>query len=304
MASKDQSIRLAAFTQCARLMQEHSGAVPWAAISQGFDFEGERVYLGSRPRGIHRPTQMTRGVLSIKTNQPRQGRSARYDDALSGNGYFVYAFQGTDAANRDNTCLREAFDDQTPLAYFYGISPAVYQILFPCYVTEWQPTLLSCMVAVGSPYEMNQREPDPPAYRIDRRYSTIEAKVRLHQAEFRELVLTAYGRRCAISGLPIPGLLEAAHIVPDRDERGHPEVSNGLCLSTLHHAAYDRNLLGIDPDGVVHIPPVVLAQTDGPTLEKAIKAFNGARIFLPHNHYDRPNRDYLAERFDAFRQAS
>jgi putative restriction endonuclease len=118
------------------------------------------------------------------------------------------------------------------------------------------------------------------------------------------LVLTAYERRCAISGLPIPGLLEAAHIVPDRDERGHPEVSNGLCLSTLHHAAYDRNLLGIDPDGVVHIPPVVLAQTDGPTLEKAIKAFNGARIFLPHNHYDRPNRDYLAERFDAFRQAS
>jgi len=60
-------------------------------------------------------------------------------------------------------------------------------------------------------------------------------------------VLGAYDTRCAISNLPVPELLQAAHIIPDRDERGRPEVPNGLCLSTLHHTAYDRNLLGIDP---------------------------------------------------------
>jgi putative restriction endonuclease len=304
MENKDQRIRFAAFAQCGRLMQEYNGAVPWAAISEGFDFEGDRVYLGSRPRGIHRPYQMSRGVLSIKTNQPRQGRSARYDDVLSDNGYFAYAFQGTDPYNRDNTCLRIAFEDQTPLIYFYGISPAIYQILFPCYVTEWEPSLLRCMVAVGSPCEITLPAPDPPAYRIDRRYSTIEAKVRLHQAEFRELVLTAYGRRCAISRLPIPGLLEAAHIVPDRYERGHAEVSNGMCLSTLHHAAYDRNLLGIDSDGIVHISNAVLQQQDGSTLEKALKAFDGSRIDFPRHQSDKPNRDYLAERFELFQKAS
>jgi putative restriction endonuclease len=302
--TKDEEIRMAAFARCARLAQEYSGAVPWAAITQGFQFEGARVYLGSRPRGIHRPSQMSRGVLSIKTNRPREGRSARYDDALSSDGYFSYAFQGTDPTNRDNTCLREAFDDQTPLIYFYGISPGVYQILFPCYLTDWEPARLYVTIAVGSQYELNLREPIARAYHIDRRYTTIEAKVRLHQAEFRELVLLAYGQRCAISGLPIVGLLEAAHIVPDRDERGHPEVSNGLCLSTLHHAAYDRNLLGIDPDGIIHIPDAVLKQHDGPTLEKALKGFHGARISFPRHTDDRPNRNYLAERFELFQRGS
>ncbi len=128
--------------------------------------------------------------------------------------------------------------------------------------------------------------------------------MRLHQAEFRELVLTAYGRRCAVSGLPVPGLLEAAHIIPDRDERGRPEVSNGLCLSALHHTAYEHNLLGIDGDGVIHISDVVLEQRDGPTLEKAIKAFHGARIHDPRHVEDRPNRDYLAERFEGFLQVA
>lgn len=139
---------------------------------------------------------------------------------------------------------------------------------------------------------------------IDRRYSTIEAKVRLHQAEFRELVLHAYDRHCAISNLPIPDLLQAAHIIPDRDERGRPEISNGLCLSTLHHTAYDRNLLGIDPDGIVHIAGSVLEQHDGPTLEQAIKEFHGRRIQLPRHAEDQPNRDYLAERFELFERAA
>lgn len=44
----------------AQLMKQHSGAVPWSAIQPGFGFEGEQVYLGSTPRGIHRPAQMQR----------------------------------------------------------------------------------------------------------------------------------------------------------------------------------------------------------------------------------------------------
>jgi putative restriction endonuclease len=236
-------------------------------IEEGFQLDGERLYLAGKARGIHRPRQMQRSVLSIKTTRPRKGRVARYDDSIGSDGYFLYAFQGNDPSSRDNTCLREAFEDQSPLIYFYALVPGVYQILYPCYLMGWDPQGLRCTVAVGSPHELRLSDEMPwLAQPIDRRYSTIEAKVRLHQAEFRELVLNAYDRHCAISNLPIPDLLQAAHIIPDRDERGRPEISNGLCLSTLHHTAYDRNLLGIDPEGIVHIAGSVLEQHDGPAL--------------------------------------
>jgi hypothetical protein len=65
--------------------------------------------------------------------------------------------------------------------------------------------------------------PSPP----ERRYALREIKARLHQASFRDAVLSAYGGRCAISHLPESRLLDAAHIVMDADEQlGQPVVSN------------------------------------------------------------------------------
>jgi len=50
----------------------------------------------------------------------------------------------------------------------------------------------------------------------------------LHQASFREAVISAYNGRCAVSGLPESLLLDAAHIVADKDEQfGQPVVPNG-----------------------------------------------------------------------------
>jgi hypothetical protein len=63
----------------------------------------------------------------------------------------------------------------------------------------------------------------------ERRYALREIKARLHQATFRDAVLSAYEGRCAISLLPESRLLDAAHIVMDADEQlGQPIVSNGL----------------------------------------------------------------------------
>jgi putative restriction endonuclease len=93
----------------------------------------------------------------------------------------------------------------------------------------------------------------------ERRYALREVKARLHQASFRDAVLTAYGSRCAISRLPEPRLLDAAHIVMDADEQlGQPIVSNGLPLTKIHHAAFDANLIGIDPDFRIHVSDRVL----------------------------------------------
>jgi len=127
---------------------------------------------------------------------------------------------------------------------------------------------------------------------------------RLHQATFREAVLAAYENRCAISGLPEPRLLDAAHIVADTHEDwGQPVVPNGLPLSKLHHAAFDANLIGIDPDYRVHISGELLSMDDGPMFEQGIKALAGRTLRLPRRDIDRPDRDRLAQRFREFREA-
>jgi putative restriction endonuclease len=94
----------------------------------------------------------------------------------------------------------------------------------------------------------------PPENELESRYALHEVKQRLHQASFREAVITVYDGRCALSGLPEPLLLDAAHIVSDKDERfGQPLVTNGIAPSKVHHAAFDTHLIGIDPDFRLHV---------------------------------------------------
>jgi len=72
-------------------------------------------------------------------------------------------------------------------------------------------------------------------------------KVRRGQQFFRQTVLNAYGVRCCITGINVPRLLVASHIKPWSDfpnERLEPR--NGLCLSSLHDAAFDAGLITLD----------------------------------------------------------
>ena len=145
----------------------------------------------------------------------------------------------------------------------------------------------------------------PPRRNPERRYALRQVKQRLHQASFREGVLAAYGDRCAISNLPGHRLIDAAHIVADgHEELGQPVIRNGIALSKIHHAAFDANLIGIDPDGRVHVSERLLAMHDGPMLEQGLKAFAGRLMRPPQREVDRPDRDRLAQRFEEFRRAA
>src|SRR5262245_1453910 len=127
------------------------------------------------------------------------------------------------------------------------------------------------------------------------------ARQRLHQASFREAVISAYNGRCAVSRLPESLLLDAAHIVADKHEQlGQPVVPNGIPMSKIHHAAFDAHLIGIDPDYRLHVSERLLGRKDGPMLE-ALKNLNGATIHLPSRAKDRPDRDRLALRFERFK---
>jgi putative restriction endonuclease len=132
---------------------------------------------------------------------------------------------------------------------------------------------------------------------------TTQAKRRLHQARFRLEVLRAYEKRCAVCRLPRPELLDAAHILPDREEAGVPEVPNGLALCRLHHGVFDTDLMGIRPDGVIELSQRLLETRDGPTLEHAIKSFQGQSLHLPRRREDQPGQRFLEERYERFLQA-
>jgi predicted restriction endonuclease len=85
-----------------------------------------------------------------------------------------------------------------------------------------------------------------------------------------------------------------------RHRRRQPIVPNGLPLSKIHHAAFDANLIGIDPDFRVHISDALLSMNDGPLFEHGIKGMSGRIIRLPKRSLDYPDRDRLAERFECF----
>jgi putative restriction endonuclease len=117
-------------------------------------------------------------------------------------------------------------------------------------------------------------------------------------------VLRAYRKQCAVCRLRETTLLQAAHIIEDLDPRGDATVVNGIALCAIHHLAYDRNLLGIAPDGVVHIASRLLAEIDGPMLRVGLQGFHEAAINQPHDRRDRPDPARLQTRFERFRDAA
>jgi putative restriction endonuclease len=128
-------------------------------------------------------------------------------------------------------------------------------------------------------------------------------KVRLHQRRFRELVVGAYKCSCSVCSLKHWQLLAAAHIVPDREERGFAEIPNGSALCRIHHAAFDANILGVDEERTVHIRTDVLEEIDGPMLKHGLQEMHGRQIVVPRDARLQPKRDYLAERFERFKVA-
>jgi putative restriction endonuclease len=298
----DTQILLTAFEHVRRL-SEISDVLTSSQLQPGFDFAGTRIPLVS-PRGIYKPHQM-RFLLSIRTVFPVPGGRVWYDDQrkvhrqiYEGEEAIDYAFMGKDPNSADNRWLREAYENRIPIIYFLGVAPARYYPIVPAHIIGWDALALKARVAFsGSEHRVDGLAENSP----DRRYAMRTVKQRLHQISFRESVIAAYGGRCAISGLPEPLLLDAAHIIADRDESlGQPVIPNGIPLSKIHHAAFDAHLIGIDPDYRLHVSERLLDKNDGPLLE-VLKRLKGEMIRKPIRLQDHPDRDRLAMRFERFK---
>lgn len=119
-------------------------------------------------------------------------------------------------------------------------------------------------------------------------------RVRRGQQFFRQMVLNAYGVRCCISGINVPRLLVASHIKPWRDfpnERLDPR--NGLCLSSLHDAAFDVGLITLDEKLNVVLSKRLKSYFPQPSLEQNFLPFEGNAIRLPEKLAE-PDAEFLS----------
>jgi putative restriction endonuclease len=302
----DWRLRLAAFDALRRLTEPAGGIITRQQMTDGFTIEGERVPFALRARGIWKPARLgSDGVaLSITTASIRRGVTPRYDDQIgSDHDWLEYRYQGKDANAADNRAVRRAGELGRPLIYFYGVGPGRYEAVFPVYVVGDDRAGLTFRIAADAPGIGHDRLMHGGGEAPLKAYATRAVKKRLHQDRFRELVVAAYGERCTVCRLHHAELLDAAHILEDRDVRGRPEVPNGLALCKIHHGAYDANIMGIAPDRRIHIRGDILKEIDGPMLLHGLQQMHGTLIHVPGSAALRPKAEYLEERFERFRAA-
>jgi putative restriction endonuclease len=296
----DLPLRQAAVAHARALAQRYDELVPLPRLREGFVFDGARVSYGSFQRGIHRGREQLGPAALTLTTSFKDPYADTFDAAGA---LFTYAYRAGSIDQADNRALRAAYELQTPLVYFRALAPGQYLVVAPMFVTADDPAARVVVLEPGLPIQ--DMQPGGLVSGPDvRAYATSEARVRLHQQRFKLDVMRAYRHRCAICSLRERALVQAAHIVPDGEPAGIAAVVNGLALCAIHHLAYDRNLLGIDPEGVVHIASRLLAEIDGPMLRSGLQAFHGEAIVVPRTPADRPDPVRLGSRFERFQRAA
>jgi len=293
----DQKIRLAAFEWLSKQLKIYGDVLPRELLAKGFQFQSERVPFVA-PQGIFKPRLMEL-PLSITTTP-----SGPYDDSFDEHGLLSYRYRGTDLNHQDNQGLKKAMASGTPLVYFHGVVPGKYLAIWPVYIVGDFPDQLMFKVAaddmafIQRHHAVNDSDIEPR-----RAYITATVRQRLHQRGFRERVLEAYREQCAFCRLRHLELLDAAHIIPDSDPQGTPNIRNGIALCKLHHAAFDANIVGIRPDYVIEIRHDVLREKDGPMLLHGLQELNKTKIILPSKASLSPDPILLEKRYSEFKAA-
>lgn len=290
---RDDDLRAVCFLTLDALRAQHGEELPYSGVlERGFEWRKRRVPFLNRQKGIYRAAAQTgTAALAVMTSV-----RSPYDDEETPDG-FLYAYREGPVDIADNRALIEAHDLQVPLVYYVGTRPGWFHAIYPAYVTENLPHERRVLLAPGHRTPMGASRPLADA--VDRRYAVVERRVRLHQWRFRGIVLPAYDHRCAICALREERLLDAAHIVEDLETRGEAIVSNGVSLCSIHHRAFDKDLVGISPDYEVHVSHRLLEDEDGPMLD-VLKGFHRRTIHVPTRRTQRPDRERLAARFERF----
>lgn len=263
-----------------------------------FEYEGQRIPLMDRQRGIRKPAGMD-AALAIRTTFTPPGQTPPYADAIGADGLQRYKYRGDDPTHVENIALRRALEQKLPLIWFVGVASGLYEPIYPVWVVGDDPTKLEFALALDE----GQRfvKPGDVIAEDARRYVERLTKTRLHQRVFRSQVLLAYQGRCAVCRIRHNELLDAAHIIEDGRPNGQPVVPNGLSMCKIHHAAFDSKILGVRPDLTLHVRRDVLEEVDGWMLKGGIQGIHDKKLeVVPTVRAARPDPARLEQRYSEF----
>jgi predicted restriction endonuclease len=126
-------------------------------------------------------------------------------------------------------------------------------------------------VALDRIYRLAMSLPEAPLERFKAKTAnlprTTEAErmviQRIGQDVFRDALMDYWGGCCPMTGITEPGLLRASHIQPwaNSTDAERLDVHNGLLLSALWDAAFDRGLISFANDGTVLASPALSETT-------------------------------------------
>lgn len=126
-----------------------------------------------------------------------------------------------------------------------------------------------------------------------------QTKIRVGQTYYRKMIISIYGGKCCITGLDVPKLLRASHIIrwaDDKENRMNPE--NGLCLSGTYDLAFDQHLISFDEDYRMIVGKEIGDHFSNAITRDYFKKFVGKRInmpskFLPSQTFLQTHRELL-----------
>lgn len=109
-------------------------------------------------------------------------------------------------------------------------------------------------------------------------------KQRRGQEYFRDAVINNFGGACGVTGIPIRELLVASHILPWRSHASERlNVRNGLSLSRLHDAAFDRGLITFNENLCMVLSPALRRHFPQRGVAENFGAYEGQRLMVPED---------------------
>ncbi|TSJ43588.1 HNH endonuclease [Mucilaginibacter corticis] len=125
-------------------------------------------------------------------------------------------------------------------------------------------------------------------------------RVRVNQSLFRKIVLTNFNNQCCITGIDVPELIVASHILPwSKDKGNRLNPKNGLALNTLHDKAFDCGLITITEELKIKISSRFYKAKNVESIQQNFIAYDGQLLIEPKKFT--PGLDFLKAHNEFFK---